>query len=424
MKRNMAPLLGIAVVVAIISTGVFYGLFAGKLRSTPVATPGHPVVVAARALDRGAVLTAADLRISEVRGTLSGSFSSADQVAGATLLAEVKENEPLLAERVQSVNPKAASAVGAVPPGSRALSVRVSESDGLLAMLKPGAKVDLQAVGERGGSLELRTILQDVEVLAVNPQAQPGGGNRGSVSIMTVLVRAEDSDAVALADSGARIRLALRNPSDRQGASRRALELSSVFQSGGNRTTTVEAAADNRSVQLRVQVLRASERAARELESKLSPSAGGGEALSVARFGSPADGDALVRTLEQKREVEVIAAESLSAGMRRGAKFRVGADACQLRVQFSPEPGAGGTVNLRVRPEISFREKGGVETRVYEAELPAGSSFLVTGTLNRESLERLFPQHSWAGQRAVILVTSDAGGAPQVSALASKHRER
>ena len=58
MKRNMVPLLGIAFVVTIISTGVFYGLFAGKLRSSSPALNGHPIVVAARELERGEVIEA------------------------------------------------------------------------------------------------------------------------------------------------------------------------------------------------------------------------------------------------------------------------------------------------------------------------------------------------------------------------------
>ncbi len=52
MKRNIVPLLGIAFVVAIISTGIFYGLFAGKLRSSVGELPVQSIVVAARTLTR------------------------------------------------------------------------------------------------------------------------------------------------------------------------------------------------------------------------------------------------------------------------------------------------------------------------------------------------------------------------------------
>src|ERR1700682_1528731 len=99
MKRNMVPLLAIAFVVAIISTGVFYGLFAGKLRSSS-ELPGHAIVVAARDLDRGTVIQPTDLRVSQVQGLLEGAFSKPADAAGATLLTALKANEPLLEERV------------------------------------------------------------------------------------------------------------------------------------------------------------------------------------------------------------------------------------------------------------------------------------------------------------------------------------
>ena len=222
MKRNIVPLLGIAVVVAILSTGVFYGLFAGKLRSASPEASGQAIVVAARDLDRGTVLQASDLKVSQFKGTLAGSFSSPAQLTGATLVEAVKQNEPLLEERVVSKVPGPGSAGSSVPTGLRAVSIRVSESDGLIGLLRPGARVDLQAVQDRNGGLELRTILQNVEVVAVSPQTQPAGGNRGPVSIVTVLARPEEADVVALADSGTRLRLSLRNPLDSGAEPRRA----------------------------------------------------------------------------------------------------------------------------------------------------------------------------------------------------------
>ena len=99
MKRNMVPLLAIAFVVAIISTGVFYGLFAGKLRSSS-ELPGHAIVVAARDLDRGTVLQRSDLRVSEVQGVLGGSISKPEEAIGGTLLTSLKASEPLLEDRL------------------------------------------------------------------------------------------------------------------------------------------------------------------------------------------------------------------------------------------------------------------------------------------------------------------------------------
>src|SRR5579864_5322513 len=106
MKRNIVPLLGIAFVVAIVSTGIFYGLFAGKLRSSVGEFTGQPIVVAARNLNPGAVVQPSDLRVSEVRGNLKGGFSKAEELVGVTVLRPVQQNEPILQDRVASRDAK------------------------------------------------------------------------------------------------------------------------------------------------------------------------------------------------------------------------------------------------------------------------------------------------------------------------------
>src|SRR5271154_6047542 len=124
MKRNMVPLLGIAFVVAIISTGIFYGLFAGKLRSSS-EMPGHAIVVAARDLDRGTVIQPSDLRVSEVQGVLGGAFSKPEEAAGATLLTSIRASEPLLEDRVSQPASHADGNGGLVPSGMRAVTMHI-----------------------------------------------------------------------------------------------------------------------------------------------------------------------------------------------------------------------------------------------------------------------------------------------------------
>src|SRR5271167_4972710 len=158
MKRNMVPLLGIAFVVAIISTGIFYGLFAGKLRSSVGELPVQSVVVAARNLTPGTVLQASDLRVSEVKGAWQGGFSKPEDLAGVTVLRAVQQNEPILADRVASRDAKSGQGAGGVPSGMRAVSIRVAESSGVVGLLRPGTKVDVQAVSHRETSTDLRTI--------------------------------------------------------------------------------------------------------------------------------------------------------------------------------------------------------------------------------------------------------------------------
>ena len=137
MKRNMVPLLGIAFVVAIISTGVFYGLFAGKLRSSS-EIPGHAIVVAARDLDRGTVIQPSDLRVSEVQGVLGGAFSKPEDAAGATLLtAHESQRTAARGARDRRAFPKPPEAGGLVPAGMRAVSMHIFQSESVLNLLRP-----------------------------------------------------------------------------------------------------------------------------------------------------------------------------------------------------------------------------------------------------------------------------------------------
>src|SRR6266536_3990243 len=183
MKKNLVPLLGIAFVVAIISTGIFYGLFVGKLKSA--SAPGQSILVAARRLDRGAVLQAADLKLAAWGGAdiPQGALTNPTLADGLTLIAPVEENEPVLQSRLASRESGAGAGLG-VAPGMRAVSIHATDSSGVVGILRPGHKVDVQLVSSQTSSLpELRTILQNIEVLAVNAV----GDGRGK-PVITLLV--------------------------------------------------------------------------------------------------------------------------------------------------------------------------------------------------------------------------------------------
>jgi Flp pilus assembly protein CpaB len=207
MKRNLVPLLVIAFVVAIISTGIFYGLFVARLRSG-ASTTGKSIVVAARNLDRGAVLQAADVKLIAWGGadTPPGAYSAVGSVTGLSVIAPLQENEPVLQSRVASAASGAGAGLG-IAPGMRAISIHASDSSSIVAMLRPGLRVDVQLVSNQA---ELRTILQNVEVLAVNA----GGDGHGPNPVITLLVDPEGADMAGLGDSTAHLRLTLRNPLD------------------------------------------------------------------------------------------------------------------------------------------------------------------------------------------------------------------
>jgi len=334
----------------------------------------------------------------------------------------VKENEPFLQDRVAGRTFAAGDSGGTITSGMRALSIRVAESDGVVNLLRPGSRIDIQAVSDRNGNFELRTILQNVEVLAVTPPADP---NRNGVRVVAVLTRAQDADAVALADSAARIRVALRNPLDGAVSARPSLSLASVFKAGPENAAvekppkTAPQAKSEQRVPLHVEVLAASAAALRELDSKLAAS-GSGDSLAVAAFRPDTNAKQLLESLQQKHELELIASRRLTASSEEPASYRASASRYRLRVRFSPADGRNGNTNLRVMPELSLPNGTGVETLQYDTAVADGGSFLVRGLARdasgRKALERLYPGHPWDNRELIIFVTAGVREPAGVSA--------
>jgi pilus assembly protein CpaB len=230
MKKNLVPLLGIAFVVAILSTGIFYGLFVGRLKSA--TAPGQSILVAAHTLERGAVLQAADVKLAAWGGANMppGALTTLTQASGLTLIAAVQENEPVLQSRLASRDSGAGAGLG-IAPGMRAVSIHATDSSGIVSILRPGHKVDVQLVSSPSALPELRTILQNIEVLAVN-----GTGDGRGNPVVTVLVDPEGADLAGLGDSAARLRLVLRNPLDDGKSDLHRVTLPSMLQNPGTGT--------------------------------------------------------------------------------------------------------------------------------------------------------------------------------------------
>ncbi len=227
-KNNLVKLLGIAFVVAIISTGVFYGLFVNKLSSNTGS--GKALVVAARALKAGTVVQATDVKTIPWPGQQlpKGTFGTADQVVGNTVFDAINEEEPVLATHLASTQ---SSGGAGVPAGMRAVSVHVTDSAGVLALLRSGQTVDVQVVVGRGNGAdtEVRTALESLKVLSVIPQPEQSSQGQ-NLPVVTLLAKPAQADVLALADSGARVRLTLRNPLDEETRTRGKLSIDSIMR--------------------------------------------------------------------------------------------------------------------------------------------------------------------------------------------------
>lgn len=242
-KNNLLKLLGIAFVVAIVSTGIFYGLFVNKLKSN--IDSGKMLVVAAKALKPGMVLQPVDVKlIPWPAGQLpKDAYASVDQVVGNTVFDTIGEDEPVLASRLATSQ----SGGGAgVPSGMRAVSVHVTDSTGVLALLRAGQKVDVQVVVGRGKETDtaVRTALEDLKVLSVIPAPEQGSQGQ-NLPVVTLLANPSEADVLALADSGARVRLTLRNPLDQDTGAHAPLSLGGLMGSSSRPPTALRVSKDS-----------------------------------------------------------------------------------------------------------------------------------------------------------------------------------
>lgn len=204
MKRNLLPLFGVALAAAVAATGVFYALLPAG--ATGGAAAAHAtVVVAARDVALGATLRPEDLRVEPWnQGALpEGAVRLASEAAGRVALRPITAGELL---RAGSLGPAGAGALAAIPQGLRAVSLHPVDSQGVVAMLQPGSRVDVQVVNVRGETYA-RRVLEEVEVL----QVQKGDGQH---AVVTVVARPEDADRLSLADAMQQIRLLARNPAE------------------------------------------------------------------------------------------------------------------------------------------------------------------------------------------------------------------
>jgi pilus assembly protein CpaB len=186
-----------------------------------VSIPTRPVVVAATDLQIGAELDANAVRIIDwpANAVPKNAIGNPADVVGRGLIMPVLENEPILP---MTLAPKEAGSglPPAIPPGLRALSVRVNEVIGVAGYVLPGTHVDVVATvnpGDRQGDITSKVILTNVLVLAAGTKMEQDHDNKPmAVNVVTLLVNPAESERLTLAAGEGKIQLALRNPLDRE----------------------------------------------------------------------------------------------------------------------------------------------------------------------------------------------------------------
>jgi pilus assembly protein CpaB len=184
--------------------------------------PTRPVVVAAADLDVGAELRREDIRIIEwpANAVPANAIGDPKDVIGRGIVLPVIENEPILPNKL-ALSGAGGGLPPAIPPGLRAVSVRVNEVIGVAGYVLPGTHVDVVAtVSASGANTEVtsKVVLTNVQVLAAGTKIERDGSDKNKpmpVSVVTLLVNPEEAERLTLASTEGKIQLALRNPLDK-----------------------------------------------------------------------------------------------------------------------------------------------------------------------------------------------------------------
>lgn len=191
----------------------------------PANGPGMPtasVVVAAADLAIGAELKPSDLKVVQWPATSvpAGAIAEPQEVVGRGVVMPLIENEPILPMKLASKE-AGAGLPPVIPPGLRAMSVRVNEVIGVAGYVLPGTHVDVIATvnpSDRTSEMTSKVILTNVQVLAAGTKLEQDVENNKpvAVSVVTLLVNPDEAERLTLASGEGKIQLALRNPLDKE----------------------------------------------------------------------------------------------------------------------------------------------------------------------------------------------------------------
>src|SRR5581483_11371596 len=168
MNRSRFLLIGVIALAlgALMSSAVYRSL---QSRTASAAPNGVDVAVAANDVQVGAKLQDRDVKIVKLPGDdlPAGVFHNKTKVVGRGVILPLAKGEFILNNKLAAEN-AGAGLPALIPPGMRAVSVRVNEVVSVAGFVVPGTRVDVLLTGNPTGGTDAQTttVLSNVEVLA------------------------------------------------------------------------------------------------------------------------------------------------------------------------------------------------------------------------------------------------------------------
>jgi len=194
---------------------------------------GVQVAVAADDILVGTKLEPHNIRIVTLPQSAvpAGAYSAVSQVVGRGVILPMSKGEFLLPGKLAALN-AGAGLPSMIPPGMRAVSVRVNDVVSVAGFVQPGTRVDVLATGTQGGGNDRQTttVLENVAVIAVGKSLDRSASESATTApVITLLVSPDDAQKLALVSQEGRIQLSLRNPLDTKKGGISATRTSSLY---------------------------------------------------------------------------------------------------------------------------------------------------------------------------------------------------
>jgi pilus assembly protein CpaB len=160
------------------------------------------------------------VKLSDWPGAVpTGAAIKTQDVVGRGVITPIFAKEPIIESRVAAKGAGGGLAA-MIPPGMRAVPIRVNEVVGVAGFVVPGMRVDVMISGSRPNQTNAlgtitRTLLQNLEVLSAGTDFKKDPeGKPIQVQVINLLVTPEQAEVLSLASAQTQIQLSLRNPLD------------------------------------------------------------------------------------------------------------------------------------------------------------------------------------------------------------------
>jgi pilus assembly protein CpaB len=244
--RRLVLVVSVSMTCALLVAGGFYRLARGAGGRTRAAAAEKQVVVATKLLPVGSTLDRTSVRLRGVPGSLfpAGAFARLEDVLERPVISAIQADEPVVEARL-AVKGSGMGLGPLIPPGMRAISVRVNDVVGVAGFVLPGMRVDVLVTGKPNNraDTETQTVLQNITVLSAGQSIATEGKSQPIVApVVTLLVSPSEAEALTLSNIEGRIQLVLRNSSDRATVATRGRRLHDLYGASPDLVPAAEAA--------------------------------------------------------------------------------------------------------------------------------------------------------------------------------------